>query len=100
MLGMFAQFEGRTNRLNRMSDNVAVAIVSASGAVIAGVAGLVANVVWIGRSFDLLKESMNQRLSEVERRLGVIEAGIKEFFKIRGEHFTDIRRLKDKAGLQ
>jgi hypothetical protein len=109
-----------------MSDNVTVAIVTGSAAALVGIAGLLANVIWLGRSFNLLKEGLNQhltssletvnqrltsgldmvnlridglaqRITEVERRLGIIEADIKEWDKI---HRTDIARLKEKTGLQ
>ncbi len=71
-----------------MNDNITVAIVSASSAVIVSIVALVINVVWMGRSFH-----------QLDKRLSVMETDLREFYKLTGTHTTDIQRLKDKSGL-
>jgi hypothetical protein len=65
-----------------MDTNVAVAIVSASGAVIVGLGGLAFNAYWIGKHLD-----------SMERRLGVVEQDLKQFYR-------DIVQIKQKIGLE
>jgi hypothetical protein len=61
---------------------IAVAIVSASGAVIVGLGGLAVNAFWIGKHID-----------SMERRLGVVEQDLKQFYR-------DIVQIKQKIGLE
>lgn len=64
-----------------MTTEIAVAVVAASGAVIVGLGGLAVNAFWIGKHIDSL-----------ERRLGVVEADLKQFYR-------DIVQIKQKIGL-
>lgn len=64
-----------------MDNTVVVAIVSAAGAVVVGVAGLAVNAFWIAKHIDSL-----------ERRLGVVEQDLKQFYR-------DIVQIKQKIGL-
>ncbi len=68
-----------------MSDNIAVALISASSAVIVSVTALVLN----NKRFN----DMSKRLDRIEHTLELIQADLKEFYR-------DITRLKERAGLQ
>ena len=65
-----------------MTNEVTVAIVASAGAVIVGLGGLAVNAFWIGKHIDSL-----------ERRLGVVEADLKQFYR-------DIVQIKQKIGLE
>lgn len=65
-----------------MDNAVAVAVVSAAGAVIVGLGGLAVNAFWIGKHIDSL-----------EKRLGVVEQDLKQFYR-------DIVQIKQKIGLE
>ena len=65
-----------------MDNTLAVAIVSASGAVVVGLGSAMVNAFWIGRHMDSL-----------ERRLGVVEQDLKQFYR-------DIQQIKLKIGLE
>jgi hypothetical protein len=72
-----------------MESNITVAIVSASSAVIVSVVALVANVVWMGRSF-----------TQLDKRLSLIETDLREFYKILNRHDKDIALLRQHTGLK
>lgn len=100
-----------------MNENITVAIISASAAVAVSIVALLVNVIWIGRTFDqlgknvdrleksiatrfeVMESSMTIRFEGVERRLGVIESDIKEFFRIQSQQAADLQRLRDNSGL-
>ena len=50
-----------------MDTNIVVAIVSASSAVIVAIAALLANVVWMGRTFAQLDKRIDERFSALEK---------------------------------
>lgn len=53
-----------------MSDNITVALISTGGAALVGIAAIVTNTFWIGRT-----------LSGIERKLELIETDLKQFYK-------------------
>ena len=65
-----------------MDREIAVALVSASGAVIVGLGSAVVNAYWMGKHIDSL-----------EKRLGVIEQDLKQFYR-------DIVQIKQKINLE
>jgi hypothetical protein len=71
-----------------MSEDITVAIISASSAVTVAIVALVVNVIWMGRAFA----QQGKRLNGVETRLANIESHIVSFA-------TDIARLKERAGI-
>ena len=75
-----------------VDQSIVVAIVSASGAVIVGVAGLVINVVWMGRTFEQLEKRLSERLTRVENTLEIVQADLRVFYQ-------DLARIKAKVGL-
>ncbi len=72
-----------------MSENITIAIVSASSAAAVGIAAVVVNVVWMGRTFSQL----DKRLDKVEGTLEIIQFDLKRFYK-------DIAQLKARTGLE
>ena len=74
-----------------MNPNVLIAAIAAGGSIVIAVTALLLNY----RAFS----SIDGRFASIERRLELIEADLKEFFKMLARHDTDISRLKDKAGL-
>lgn len=69
-----------------MTDNVSIAIISASSAAVVSIAALIINVVWMGRTF----EQLDKRLDKVETLLALIQADLRMFYK-------DIAQLKARA---
>ena len=67
-----------------MDANVIVAIVSAAAGVIVGVAGLVINVLWIGKSFDVLRGSVDTSgrvVSSIDNRLSNLDSALRADIK-------------------
>ena len=67
-----------------MNPNVLVAAINAGGSIVVAVTALV--LAYRG-------------LNSIERRLEIIEQDLKNFYRLLGEHVTDIARLKDKTEL-
>ena len=92
-----------------MNPNVLVAAIAAGGSVAVAITALLLNYrvfdqidkrfEQIDKRFTSFEERFDQRFAEIERRLELIEADLKEFFKVLARHDTEITRLKDKAGL-
>jgi hypothetical protein len=74
-----------------MNPNVLIAAIAAGGSIVIAVTALLLNY----RAFN----SIGGKFASIERRLELIEADLKEFFKMLARHDTDISRLKGKAGL-
>lgn len=72
-----------------MTENVTVALISAGGAVVVGVAAIFANTFWISKTLN----GLETRLALIERRLELMEADLKQFYK-------DIVQIKQKIGLE
>ena len=77
---------------------MAVAIVSASGAVIVAVAGLVVNAMWIGKTFNQL----DKRMETMEKTTipAFKEALLAEMKAFRVEILSEFRRLETKIDSQ
>ena len=54
---------------------------------------------YVDKRLETIERRFEDRFAAIERRLEIIEANLKEFFKILFRHETDIARLKDKSGL-
>jgi len=67
-----------------VNPNVLVAAITAGNSLAVAITALVLN---------------HRGFIAIERRLDVIEADLKEFFKVLARHDTEIARLKDKTGL-
>ena len=67
-----------------MNPNVLVAAITAGNSLAVAITALALN---------------HRGFIAIERRLDVIEADLKEFFKVLARHDTEIARLKDKTGL-
>jgi hypothetical protein len=85
-----------------MNPNVLVAAIAAGGSVVVAITALLLNYRGfdaIDKRFVSLEQRFEQRFASIERRLDLIEADLKEFFRLLARHETDITRLKDKTGL-
>ncbi len=60
-----------------MDQSIVIAIVSAAGAVIVGVSGLVANVVWMGKTFEQLDKRITERLAKIESKTEQLDTSIR-----------------------
>jgi hypothetical protein len=65
-----------------LSEDILVVLISTAGAVVVGLGSVAVNAYWIGKHLDSL-----------ERRLGVIEQDLKQFYR-------DILHIKQKIGLE
>lgn len=60
--------------------------------------GLREEVKSVREEVKALREEMRESFRRVDHRLDVIEADLRQFYKVQGEHAIDIARLKDKTG--
>jgi len=68
-----------------MSDTVAVALISAGSSMLVAITALILNYrgfAAIDSRFAALEGSINSRFASIERRLEVIEADIKQFYRM------------------
>jgi hypothetical protein len=89
-----------------MSDTVTVALISAGSSMLVAITALILNYrgfASIDARFVSLEASINTRFASVdarfasiERRLEVIEADIKQFYRMLAEHAKRITGLEDK----
>ncbi len=82
-----------------MSDTVIVALISASGSALVAVTALVLNYrgfASIDARFASLEASVNSRFASIERRLDLIQADIKEFYRLLADLDKRVSRLEDK----
>ncbi len=78
-----------------MDQNIVVAIISASSAVIVSVVALIVNVVWMGRAFSQLDNrfgDFSKRMDRMETKLGTIENTL-------ANYVLDVATIKARLGL-
>jgi hypothetical protein len=78
-----------------MEQNVVIAIVSASSAVVVSIVALIVNVVWMGRAFSQLDSrfgDFGKRMDRIEAKLGAIESTL-------ASYVLDVATIKARLGL-
>jgi len=82
-----------------MNDTVIAALITAGGSTLVAITALRLNYrafASIDNRFSSLEASVNSRFASVEHRLDIIQAGVKEFYRILAEHDKRLSRLEDK----
>jgi hypothetical protein len=80
-----------------MSETVIVALITAGTSALVAITALLLNYrgfASMDARFASLEGTMNSRFASVEQRLNIMQADLKEFYKVQAEHDKRISRLE------
>jgi len=80
-----------------MSETVIVALITAGTSALVAITALLSNYrgfASIDARFASLESAMNNRFASVEQRLNIMQADLKEFYKVQAEYDKRISRLE------